>query len=148
MIQGLAPPSAHNLFLIRSFDLLNQCVDLGRTEFSAELGHVPLPVADHISEIFFGHRPGLFRAKGGPREMPSFACLAVTLGAVRLKNRIRGQAVLGRLGQRGRKQKSRKHGTIDSECLQYAPRQSSITPLILFYRNRLLFEKLLKKIGR
>lgn len=145
--QRIALPSAPDLFPIRSFDLRNQSIDVRRTEFGSEFRHAPLPVADHNSQIFFGRRRGLFRAKGWPREMPSFGRLTMTLGAVRLKYGVRAQAVLRSLGQSGQ-QKSRKHGAIDTERLQYAPRQNSMTSLILFYRNGLLFEKLPARFNR
>lgn len=143
--QKIALPSTSDLFPIRSFDLRNQSIDVRWTESGSELRHASLPVADHLSQISFGHCLGLFRAKGWPREMPPFGRLTMTLGTICLKHGVRDQAVLRSLGQSGGQQKSRKHDVIDTECLQYAPRRSSMTSLILFYRNE-LFRKATRKI--
>ena len=83
---GIGPLSS---LRICRFNLLDERVDVARSELASEFGHMMLAVSDDVAEIICGRGTGLPGEERWSTEMPALGVVAVTFGATLLVDGIR-----------------------------------------------------------
>ncbi len=75
-----------SFFVAVSFDLLNQRVDFFWRQFASVLGHAAFSTCNDFLEVSGGRRRGFVGDQRWSSKVSAHRCLAVTLGAIRLKD--------------------------------------------------------------